>query len=40
MLLANWLELRRQWEYSHAASAALNLLALISLILSVLVDVE
>jgi hypothetical protein len=24
---ANWLELRRQWEYSHAANAALNLLA-------------
>ena len=40
MLPANWLELRRQWEYSHAASAALNLLALISLILSVLVEEE
>jgi hypothetical protein len=24
----NWQELRRQWEYSHAAGAALNLLAL------------
>ncbi len=40
MLPANWLELRRQWEYSHAASSALNLLALISLILSVLVEEE
>ncbi|HWP91975.1 MAG TPA: DUF1772 domain-containing protein [Thermodesulfobacteriota bacterium] len=40
MLPANWLELRRQWEYSHAASAALNLLALISLILSALVEEE
>jgi hypothetical protein len=39
-LPANWLELRRQWEYSHAASAALNLFALISLILSVLVGEE
>jgi hypothetical protein len=39
-LPANWLELRRQWEYSHAASAALNLLALISLILSALVEEE
>jgi hypothetical protein len=32
----NWTELRRQWEYSHATSAVLNLVALIGLILSVL----
>ncbi|MEX0806296.1 MAG: DUF1772 domain-containing protein [Candidatus Binatia bacterium] len=36
MLPDNWLELRRQWEYSHATSAGLNLVALIALILSVL----
>jgi hypothetical protein len=33
----NWALLRSQWEYSHAASALLNLAALIALILSVLV---
>jgi hypothetical protein len=32
----NWTSLRLRWEYSHAASAALNLLALASLIASVL----
>ena len=32
----NWAELRRQWEYSHATSAVLNLAALVALILSVL----
>jgi hypothetical protein len=32
----NWMELRRQWEYSHAVSAVLNLVALATLILSVL----
>lgn len=32
----NWLELRRQWEYSHAAGAILYLIALVSLILGVL----
>lgn len=31
----NWMALRTQWEYSHAASAVLNLVALISLIWSV-----
>ena len=36
VLPTNWLALRNQWEYSHAASAGLNLVALISLILSVL----
>ena len=39
-LPANWLERRRQWEYSHAASSVLNLFALISLILSVLIEEE
>jgi len=33
----NWTALRRQWEYSHATSALLNLLAMISLSISVLV---
>jgi hypothetical protein len=32
----NWMELRTQWEYSHATGAGLNFIALISLILSVL----
>jgi hypothetical protein len=40
MLPENWIELRRQWEYSHATSAVLNLIALISLFLSVLVRDE
>jgi hypothetical protein len=34
---ANWQALRLQWEYSHAASAVLNLAAVIALVLSVLV---
>src|SRR4029453_12489757 len=36
MLPDNWIELRRQWEYSHATSAILNLVALLMLILSAL----
>src|SRR5919109_11895 len=36
MLPENWVELRRQWEYSHATSAVLNLIALAMLISSVL----
>jgi hypothetical protein len=40
MLPANWLQLRAQWEYSHAASAVLNIIELITLILSVLVRDE
>ena len=36
VLPTDWLALRKQWEYSHAVSAGLNLVALISLILSVL----
>jgi hypothetical protein len=38
VLPAHWEALRTQWEYSHAASAVLNLAALIALILSVLAD--
>jgi hypothetical protein len=34
----NWPELRAQWEYSHAAGVVLNVIALATLILSVLVD--
>jgi hypothetical protein len=33
----NWTALRRQWEYSHATSSLLNLLAMISVSISVLV---
>jgi hypothetical protein len=36
MLPDNWVELRRQWEYSHATSAVLNFVALVMLIFSVL----
>jgi hypothetical protein len=36
VLPEGWLELRRQWEYSHATGAVLNLVALVALILSVL----
>ena len=32
----NWMALRAQWEYSHAAGAVLNLIAFIVLVLSVL----
>ena len=32
----NWIALRTQWEYSHAASAILNLVALLAVILAVL----
>jgi hypothetical protein len=32
----HWMALRVQWEYSHAASAVLNLVALLALIWSVL----
>ena len=35
VLPANWMALRVQWEYSHAASAVLNLIALVALILTV-----
>jgi len=36
VLPETWMALRTQWEYSHAASAVLNLIALISLFCSVL----
>jgi hypothetical protein len=36
MLPAHWEALRQQWEYSHATSAGLNLVAFMALILSVL----
>jgi hypothetical protein len=36
VLPANWAELRTRWEYSHAASAMLNLAALGTVILAVL----
>jgi hypothetical protein len=38
VLPENWTALRAQWEYSHAASAVLNLIAFISLVCSVLAD--
>lgn len=37
VLPENWTALRAQWEYSHAASALLNLAALAALIAAVLV---
>jgi hypothetical protein len=36
LLPDNWEELRMQWEYSHAAGALLNLVALICVIIAVL----
>jgi hypothetical protein len=36
VLPANWEALRVQWEYSHAASAALNLAAVVALIAALL----
>ena len=36
MLPDHWAAMRMQWEYSHAASAILNLIALIAVIISVL----
>jgi hypothetical protein len=40
VLPGNWLALRDQWEYSHAASAGLNLVAFVALVLSVLLKDE
>jgi hypothetical protein len=34
VLPENWLELRARWEYSHAAGAALDLVAFITLLLA------
>jgi hypothetical protein len=36
MMPEHWTALRAQWEYSHAAAAALNFVALIALIASLL----
>lgn len=36
VLPADWVDLRRRWEFSHAAGALLNLTALILLILALL----
>ena len=38
MLPANWQHLRSQWEYSHAASAVLNVIAFMALALSVVAE--
>jgi hypothetical protein len=40
VLPENWLALQRQWEYSHAASAGLNLVAFVALILAALLKDE
>jgi hypothetical protein len=40
VLPENWPALRDQWEYSHAASAGLNLFAFVALVLSVLLKDE
>ena len=40
VLPENWLALRQQWEYSHAASAGLNLVAFVALILAALLKDE
>jgi len=32
----DWMDLRARWEYSHAASAAFNLVALVAMLISVL----
>jgi hypothetical protein len=37
ILPENWMALRAQWEYAHVAAAALDLLAFLALVLSVLV---
>ena len=39
LLPANWQELRQQWEYSRVASAVLNLTAMVTLILSMLMHI-
>ncbi|MQA66375.1 MAG: DUF1772 domain-containing protein [Alphaproteobacteria bacterium] len=36
MLPDNWMQLRSQWEYSHAAGAGFNLAAFVCLVLSLL----
>lgn len=39
-LPANWTDVRRQWEYGHAASAVLDLIGFGALVLSVLLETE
>jgi hypothetical protein len=38
-LPSSWTELRRQWEYTHAARAVLQLIALGALVFSVLLEI-
>lgn len=38
VLPENWIALRKQWEYSHASGAALNLLAFIALLVHVVLE--
>lgn len=38
-LPADWMGLRNQWEYTHAARAALQIVALGALVLSILVEI-
>jgi hypothetical protein len=38
MMPQDWEALRRQWEYSHAASAGLNFVAFVALVWSLLVQ--
>jgi hypothetical protein len=38
-LAVNWMELRDQWEYSHAARAILQIIALGALLFSILVEI-
>jgi hypothetical protein len=37
-LPANWMDVRRQWEYGHAASAVLDLVGFAALLLSLVLD--
>lgn len=38
-LPADWMELRNQWEYTHAARAVLQIIALSALVFSILVEI-
>lgn len=40
LLPEHWAAMRAQWEYSHAASAVLNLVALVAVVVSVLARKE
>jgi hypothetical protein len=37
-LPANWMELRNQWEYTHATRAVIQFIALAALVLSIIVE--